>query len=359
MISLSQLVPSKCNMRAINTTDDISDLISSIKSQGILNPLLVRPITTDKSKYEVYAGHRRLQAARELNLNEVPCLVNEVSDIEAQVISLVENYQRLEPGYYDKIKTFQRIYRNLGEFDTTGVTIGNGCLNTSFETGRVNSLCSLVGVKPKTLKRYLRLAGLPDAILRRIDRDNTRDEDGVENKSKVYLTLKNAELLLTIPEEFQVELVDAMSTSELSGTEMEMVIRSFIKTPKCEMIADYINTALEKSQQNRRQKAIVIDNNPNIDVEIVNNSNRETENSSQVDDGQVETIPKDHDSDKGDSSQTKNGDAKTGGEEEVKVSKKNPWLYDPKDNRRKPRAIPPEQIEAFWDLYQRLNPTDC
>lgn len=346
-IPLEQLVPSKANMRPINQNDDLSDLIDSIRSQGILNPILVRPSNNHKT-YEVYAGHRRFQAAKELKLSEVSCLVSEITDIEAQVRSLIENYQRLEPGYYEKIKTFHRLYQNLEEFDTTGITAWSkeGVLPlTRSQTNRLDSLCSLVGVKSKTLKRYLKLAVLPDSVLKLLDSE--------EDKA-FHITLKNAELLLSVPEDCLTELVETIAESVLSNPEMEMVIRCFIKTPKLELVPEFINDALDKSQQKRKQKTT--SNNEDAPLTEARLPPNKPDADADVGAGVGDDVVGD---DAGVDAGVDSNNAKDaaitsadGVTEQPKVNKKDPWLYDRKN---KPHSIPPEQSGIFWDLYEKIN----
>ncbi len=72
--------------------DKMAQLVQSIKAHGILEPLLVRP--TDTGGYELVAGERRLRAAQELNLSEVPVISKNLTDNEALQVSLMENLQR-------------------------------------------------------------------------------------------------------------------------------------------------------------------------------------------------------------------------------------------------------------------------
>lgn len=72
--------------------DALQNLVASIRTHGILTPLLVRPIGNDT--YELIAGERRFRAAQELGLVEVPVLVRDLSDTEASEVALLENLQR-------------------------------------------------------------------------------------------------------------------------------------------------------------------------------------------------------------------------------------------------------------------------
>jgi len=88
-IPLEKLVISRFNVRI--EVGDLSELVESIKRNGIEEPLIVRPIS---DKYEVIAGRRRYEAAKLAGLKEAPCIVRDISDEEALIISTVENIQR-------------------------------------------------------------------------------------------------------------------------------------------------------------------------------------------------------------------------------------------------------------------------
>ena len=71
--------------------ESMNNLIASIKKEGVLQPLIVRPI---KTGYELVAGERRYRACTEIGLKEVPVVIKELSDLQAQQYSLIENLQR-------------------------------------------------------------------------------------------------------------------------------------------------------------------------------------------------------------------------------------------------------------------------
>src|SRR5690606_33331266 len=73
----------------------LNELADSIRTQGVMQPILVRPLAgKDAGKYEIIAGERRYRAARLAGLSEVPVLVREVPDENAAVMALIENIQR-------------------------------------------------------------------------------------------------------------------------------------------------------------------------------------------------------------------------------------------------------------------------
>jgi ParB family chromosome partitioning protein len=95
----------------------LSELAASIKSQGIMQPVLVRPIEGQGAiGYEIIAGERRFRAAQLAGLEEIPVLVREVDDQNAAAMALIENIQRED---LNPLEEAQGIARLISEFDFT------------------------------------------------------------------------------------------------------------------------------------------------------------------------------------------------------------------------------------------------
>src|SRR6266403_6242630 len=90
--AIDRIRPNPRQPRADFDTAALDELAASIRAQGILQPLLVRP--DDDGGYELVAGERRLRAARLAGLREVPIVVREVTDRESLELALIENIQR-------------------------------------------------------------------------------------------------------------------------------------------------------------------------------------------------------------------------------------------------------------------------
>ena len=88
------------------------ELAESIKSQGIMQPILVRPI--GEGRYEIVAGERRSLAARIAGLTEVPVLVREVPDEAAAAMALIENIQREDLNPLEEAQGLQRLVKEFG-----------------------------------------------------------------------------------------------------------------------------------------------------------------------------------------------------------------------------------------------------
>ena len=94
------------------------ELAESIKSQGVMQPVLVRPVAGEggAARYEIIAGERRFRAARLAGLDEVPVLVRDVPDESAAVMALIENMQREDLNPLEEAQGLQRL---VGEFKLT------------------------------------------------------------------------------------------------------------------------------------------------------------------------------------------------------------------------------------------------
>ena len=94
----------------------LEDLADSIRKQGVVQPILVRPLTSQPGKYEIIAGERRWRAAQMAGLQEIPALVRQVPDRTAACIALIENIQREDLNPLEEAQTFNRL---LEEFSMT------------------------------------------------------------------------------------------------------------------------------------------------------------------------------------------------------------------------------------------------
>ncbi|MDH4391354.1 MAG: ParB/RepB/Spo0J family partition protein [Aquabacterium sp.] len=113
-LKLSQLQAGKYQPRTRMDEGSLYELAESIKSQGIMQPILVRPVGA--SGYEIIAGERRFRAAKLAGLDEVPVLVKAVPDEAAAVMALIENIQREDLNPLEEAQGLQRL---VAEFQLT------------------------------------------------------------------------------------------------------------------------------------------------------------------------------------------------------------------------------------------------
>ncbi len=116
-LKVSQLQAGRYQPRTRMDEGALNELADSIRTQGVMQPILVRPLGTGKNpKYEIIAGERRYRAAVIAGLKEVPVLVREVADENAAVMALIENIQRED---LNPLEEAQGVKRLLDEFGLT------------------------------------------------------------------------------------------------------------------------------------------------------------------------------------------------------------------------------------------------
>lgn len=92
----------------------IRSLAQSIKNDGLMQPVVVRPVAGDPSRYELIAGERRWRAAQEAGLDQVPALIREIDDEKAAELALIENLQREDLNAIEKAEAFQYLSNQFG-----------------------------------------------------------------------------------------------------------------------------------------------------------------------------------------------------------------------------------------------------
>lgn len=96
--------------------DALQELADSIKAQGVVQPIVVRPLSATPGQYELVAGERRWRATQLAGLQNIPAVIRDISDQEAMAIALIENIQREELNPIEEAKALERL---VGEFGLT------------------------------------------------------------------------------------------------------------------------------------------------------------------------------------------------------------------------------------------------
>ena len=113
-VPIADLQRSKYQPRIIFDEEKIIELSSSIKENGVIQPIAVRPNSYEPGKYEIVAGERRWLAAQKAGLNEVPVIVLEIDDKKSLEIAIVENVQRQDLNAIEEAKGYQRLIKEFG-----------------------------------------------------------------------------------------------------------------------------------------------------------------------------------------------------------------------------------------------------
>jgi len=154
-ILISKLVPNTYNPRKHFDDAKMKELEGSIKGQGLVQAITVRPL--EGGKYEVVAGMRRYIASKSAGLKKIPALIRDLTDDEARLLSITENLERSDLTPIEEARAFQ-VYLGWNE-------------QKSFEDGRQEGLRTLVDelagklpIASNTIYNRLSLLHLPESL---------------------------------------------------------------------------------------------------------------------------------------------------------------------------------------------------
>jgi ParB family chromosome partitioning protein len=111
-LAIDRLRPGKYQPRSKMDAASLAELALSIKEQGVMQPILVRPV--DGGRFEIVAGERRWRAAQQAGLREIPALVKNIPDQSALAVALIENIQREDLNPLEEAKGLQRLIDEFG-----------------------------------------------------------------------------------------------------------------------------------------------------------------------------------------------------------------------------------------------------
>ena len=173
----------------VQDNEEMNNLIESIREQGILSPLIVRPLENTADEYEVISGHRRLHAAIKAGLETVPAIIYDISRDEAAVMVVDSNLHRehilpSEKAFSYKLK-YEALKHQGKRTDLTSEQIAPK-LTTEL-------IAEQDGTSKDTVKRYIRLTNLISELLDLMDKNKIAFSVGVElsylNEDKQYTVL--------------------------------------------------------------------------------------------------------------------------------------------------------------------------
>ncbi len=113
-LPMDRLQPGRYQPRTRIDDASLAELAASVRSQGVMQPVLVRPLAQDIGRYEIIAGERRFRAATMAGLDRVPVVVHDVDDRAAAAMALIENIQREDLNPLDEARGLQRLVDEFG-----------------------------------------------------------------------------------------------------------------------------------------------------------------------------------------------------------------------------------------------------
>ena len=213
-VPVAKLEPNRFQPRSVFNEEGLDELAESIRSQGVVQPIVVTP--KGENSYTIIAGERRWRAARRAGLDTVPVVVRQVEDDQQMLeMALVENVQRADLNAIEEAEA----YRMLGE---------------RFELSQ-EAIAERVGKGRTTVTNALRLLRLPDEI-----RDFIREG---------RLTAGQARPLLAIPDRTQqIEIAERAVSEGLSARHLEALTgpKSSTQTKKKKELDVHTRAAMER-----------------------------------------------------------------------------------------------------------------
>lgn len=203
-ISISAISPNPYQARTVWDQQGLEELAESIKSNGLLQPIIVRPVAHG---FELIAGERRLRAAKMASLSTIPALVRSATDQQLLELALIENIHRADLNPIERAKC----YRNY--------------LNT-FSLTQAEAAQRL-GEDRSVIANYLRLLDLPETIKQML--------------AQRQLTMGHARAILALPtDELRRKLANRAMAGRLSVREVERLVRRYMTGTNTEKAKNYI-----------------------------------------------------------------------------------------------------------------------
>ncbi|MBI3605464.1 MAG: ParB/RepB/Spo0J family partition protein [Nitrospirae bacterium] len=189
-IELSRVVPNKFQPRVEFNPKELEELAASIKLNGVIQPVMVRP--KGPNHYELVAGERRLRASRMAGLTKIPAYIKNISDRQMLEYALIENIQRADLNPLEEARAFERLIKDFGLTQ--------------------EEIAKQVGKERSSISNSLRILDLPKEVRNFIS----------ENK----LSVGHAKVILTVPDrELQISLAHQIIENQLSVRQSDLLAK--------------------------------------------------------------------------------------------------------------------------------------
>ncbi len=207
-INISQIIPNPSQPRKNFIENELKELSLSIKNQGLIQPIIVRPV--DDGQYQIIAGERRWRASQLAGLHEIECIIRDVEDINVLEAALIENIQR------EDLNVIEEAYAYKGLIELKNITNEN--------------LAKKIGKSSSHVSNILRLLELDDEIKNFV--------------IKGKLSMGHARALIGVPNALDraKEIID----KKLSVRQVENITSKFKNNKKSAKTKDPNITDLEK-----------------------------------------------------------------------------------------------------------------
>ncbi len=218
--------------------EEMELLTESIKEQGILSPIIVRPIEDAEKEYEVISGHRRLHAAVKAGMKTVPALIYAISRDEAAIMLVDSNLHREHILPSEKAFAYKLKYEALkSQGKRNDLTLGQP-VPKSDDNRTMSAIGENAGESYKTVQRYIRLTNLIPELLELVD------------EGKIALT--PAVELSYLAEDQQYVLLDTIEEEERTPS-FSQAVRFKKLSQSNELGTEQIETIMQEDKANQRE----------------------------------------------------------------------------------------------------------
>lgn len=212
-LTITHLKPGVYQPRKDMSPEALDELAASIQSQGIIQPIVVRPVGADS--FEIIAGERRWRAAKQAGLKQVPCLIKKVEDRAAIAMALIENIQRENLNAIEEAQALERLQ---DEFKLTHQQVAD-----------------VIGKSRTAVSNLLRLNQLDDSVKRLVE---TRKLD-----------MGHARALLMLEGEQQVDVAEQVAKKQLTVRQTEQLVKRELAPKSTKVKPVVTNNALHLSER--------------------------------------------------------------------------------------------------------------
>ena len=227
-VSIKDLTRNKLQPRKHFDKENLEELTNSIREQGVIQPIVVRPDKALDGKYEIIAGERRWLASQNAGLHEIPVVILNVDDVKSLEFAIVENVQRQDLNPIEEARGYQKLVKDF---------------NYNQE-----KLSKFIGKSRSYIANSLRLLGLPAEVLIMVE---TGD-----------LSAGHARSLIGINN--SLELAKKIIQKKLSVRQAEVLVRQF-RNKKFKLVSkkDANILELQKSLEEKTGLSVSINNKKN------------------------------------------------------------------------------------------------
>ena len=227
-ISINNLTRNKFQPRKNFSKESLEELTNSIREQGVIQPIIVRPHESLEGKYEIIAGERRWLASQNAGLHEVPVVVLKVNDVKSLEFSIIENVQRQDLDPIEEARGYQRL---IDDFNYNH-----------------DKLSKFIGKSRSYIANSLRLLSLQEEVLLMVEQGNLS-----AGHARALIGLQNS-----------VELAKKIIQKKLSVRQAEVLARQF-KNKRFKLI--------HKKDPNILDLQRVLEEKTGLSVSVINKKN--------------------------------------------------------------------------------------